>query len=191
MFIKINGFLGAAIMMVTSNVTFRGDDTFINNTAISGGSIYLSDSRLTFNGTSLFLNNTSLGYSKEVLNKALSLCKYRDIVDEINNGSGGEIFCTTSYLRFYEHSNFTGNLANSLGGAILMHAGALTIQGNILFDRNIAKLEDGGAMLLNNTNLKIDGILYLKYNEAANGGSIYILKGELIIQGNFIGWELC
>ena len=63
MFTEIYGFFGAAVMMVASNLTFSGDNTFINNTGISGGSIYLSDSTLTLNGTSLFLNNTSFGYS--------------------------------------------------------------------------------------------------------------------------------
>ena len=74
---------------------------------------------------------------KEEINKTLSLCNYCDIVGEIiNNGSGGAIFCTTSYLRFYEHSSFTGNSADFIGGAISIHTGALTIQGNALFDRN-------------------------------------------------------
>ena len=108
MFTDISGFLGAAVMMVASNVTFRGDNVFISNTAASGGSIYSSNSMLTFNGTTLFLNNTSLGYSKEVINRTLSLCNIVEKI-ELKNGSGGAIFCTTSYLRFYEHSDFTGN----------------------------------------------------------------------------------
>ena len=161
MFTEISGFFGAAVMMVASNITFRGGNIFVNNAAISGGSIYLSDSRLTFNGTSLFLNNTS----QRVINKKLSLCNCHDIVDKnltINNGSGGVIFCTTSYLRLYEHSNFTGNSAAMFGGAIAMVAGALTIQGNALFGRNRARFRDGGAMSLNNINSSISGNLYLK-----------------------------
>ena len=185
MFTEISGFLGAAVMMVASNVTFRGNNVFINNTAASGGSIYLSNSMLTFNGTSIFLNSTSLGYSKEVINRTLSLCNIVEKI-ELKNGNGGAIFCTTSYLRFYEHSNFTGNSAELFGGAIAMAAGTLTIQGNASFGRNIARFGHGGAILLMNTNSNISGNLYLKHNKALHGcgGAIWILKGEFIIQGN-------
>ena len=41
-FIGINGFVGAALMMFASNITFRGSIMFVNNTAASGGSIYLT-----------------------------------------------------------------------------------------------------------------------------------------------------
>ena len=181
MFTEISGFLGAAVMMVASNVTFRGDNAFIYNTAASGGSIYLSNSMLTFNRTTLFLNNTSLGYSKEVINRTLSLCNIVEKI-ELKNGSGGAIFCTASYLRF---SNFTGNSADMFGAAIVTTAGTLTIQGNASFDRNIAQVH-GGAILLKNTNSNISGNLYLKHNKALHGygGAIWILKGEFIIQGN-------
>ena len=69
MFIGINGFVGAALMMFASNITFRGSIIFTDNTAVSGGSIYLThNSILTFNGTSLFLNNTS---RQEAMNRKI------------------------------------------------------------------------------------------------------------------------
>ena len=58
-FIGIKGFLGAAVMMLSSNITFRGNNLFAGNTAYSGGSIYLANSELNLNGASRFLNNTS------------------------------------------------------------------------------------------------------------------------------------
>ncbi len=57
-FIGINGYLGSALMIFASNITFRGSIVFADNKAVSGGSIYLThNSILTLNGTSLFLNN--------------------------------------------------------------------------------------------------------------------------------------
>ena len=40
-FTQIEGFLGAALMMLASNITFRGSNMFADNRATSGGSIYL------------------------------------------------------------------------------------------------------------------------------------------------------
>ena len=58
MFIGINGFHGAALLIFASNITLTGS-ILANNTAASGGSIYLTDnSTLFLNGTSLFLNYT-------------------------------------------------------------------------------------------------------------------------------------
>ena len=53
-FTGINGFFGAVVMAVTSNITFSGNNVFASNTAASGGSIYLSDSTLAMKGTNLF-----------------------------------------------------------------------------------------------------------------------------------------
>ena len=54
-FIGINGFLGAALMIFASNITFRGSIVFADNAAVSGGSIYLThNSILSLKGTSLF-----------------------------------------------------------------------------------------------------------------------------------------
>ena len=62
-FIGINGYVGAALMMYASNITFRGTIMFADNAAVSGGSIYLThNSTLTLNGTSLFRNNTSKNF---------------------------------------------------------------------------------------------------------------------------------
>ena len=109
MFIGMNGFLGAALMMYASNITFRGSIVFADNAAVSGGSIYLShNSTLSFYGTSLFQNNTSI-FSQKVMNyrKILS-CSNINSIREIKlntngtlNGSGGAIVCNNSYLEIY------------------------------------------------------------------------------------------
>ena len=180
-FIGINGFLGAAVMMVASNITFRGNNVFLNNTAASGGSIYLFDSRLTLNGTNLFLNNTSSSYSEELINGKMSSCNYHTEKIKRYTGSGGAIFCITSYLRVYEHSNFTANVAKSTGGALLVDTSDFFIHGIAAFSQNIAD-DSGGALLLTNTTSNISGNLSLNRNEAEAGGAIVVTKGKISIQ---------
>ena len=184
-FTGLNGFLGAVMMAVASNVTFSGNNIFFNNTAAaSGGSLYFSGhSMLTLKGTNLFLNNTSLGYNWAMVNlsRKMSLCNYS--VRKIWKGHGGAIFCSASHLRVYEYSNFTHNVAKISGGAIILITGGLTIQGNTSFDRNMAYTYYGGAMMLYSGKSKISGNLYLNNNTAIWGGAIYIKKGILFIQG--------
>ena len=180
-FIGIKGFLGAALMILASNITFRGSNVFAGNTAASGGSIYLIDSRLTLSGASLFLNNTSLRYSGKLVNRKISLCNCLH-VEDIKNGSGGAIFCSNSYLRIHEHSSFTANVAKSSGGAILVITGELTIQGNASFRWNTADGK-GGAVVLYNTRSTVNGNLSLKNNVAFFGGAISVVRSNCFIQG--------
>ena len=82
-FIGINGFIGAALMMYASNITFRGSSVFADNTAASGGSIYLThNSTLTLKGTSLFHNNTSNSI-QEVMNRKILSCNNINAMREI------------------------------------------------------------------------------------------------------------
>ena len=190
MFIGINGFLGAALMMYASNITFRGSITFADNAAVSGGSIYLThNSTLTLNGTSLFRNNTSI-FSQEVMNyknlKLLSCSNINSIreiklTNSISNGSGGAIVCNNSYLEIYYFSNFTGNIAERRGGAMMLNICRLNIQGNTSFVGN--KAHEGGAMLLQNTNSSVNGNLFLNKNLADSDGVLSITEGNFIIKG--------
>ena len=86
MFIGINGFLGAVLMMYASNITFRGNIMFTDSAAVSGGSIYLThiNSILSLKGTSLFQNNTS-NFSQE------RMMNYRKILSCSNINSQREI----------------------------------------------------------------------------------------------------
>jgi hypothetical protein len=184
-FIGINGYLGAALMIFASNITFRGSIVFADNTVVSGGSIYLThNSELTLNGTSLFQNNTS---SEELMNRKVLSCNNINSMREIklsplNNGSGGAIICNNSYLEIYYYSNFTDNIAGRYGGAMMLNTCSLIIQCNASFVGNKA-LYLGGAMLLKNTNPKVNGNLNLSKNVAFSGGALSIANGSFITKG--------
>ena len=83
----------------------------------------------------------------------------------------------------YKHSNFTGNVAESSGGAMVVNTGGITIQGNAWFARNTAYMS-GGALWSYNPNFNINGNLSLESNKAKLGGAMYVSNGNLIIQGN-------
>ena len=54
-----------------------------------------------------------------------------------NASSGGAISCSNSYLRVYGHANFTANVAESIGGGILIESGDLIIKDNAFFNKNV------------------------------------------------------
>ena len=183
-FLGIKGYLGAALIISASNITFRGSNVFVGNTAATGGSIYLSGSNLVLNGVSLFQNNTSLMYSKEAVNKTELHCNYRMERKVITIGSGGAIFCFNSCLKVHGHSNFSANVANLYGGALFVYSSELFIQGFTFFSWNVAS-DIGGALSLYNTSSNINGSLSLKRNEAKYaGGGMEVEKGNLSIQGH-------
>ena len=63
-FIGINGCLGVALMITSSNVIFTGSNTFENNIVMNGGAIYLYGSVLVMqaDGANSFIKN-SIKYS--------------------------------------------------------------------------------------------------------------------------------
>jgi predicted outer membrane repeat protein len=185
-FIGINGFLGAAVMILASNITFRGSILFADNTAVSGGSIYLThNSTLKLTGTSLFLNNICTS-SQDVMKRKMQSCNNINTMREIklDNGSGGAIVCNNSYLEVYFYSNFTDNIAEWHGGAMILNTCSLNIQGHASFIGNNAD-DLGGAMLLQRTNSSIDQWKpFLKNTRDKWGGALSIREGNFIIKGH-------
>ena len=80
------------------------------------------------------------------------------------------------------YSNFTGNIAERHGGAMMLNTCRLNIQGNALFVRNRA-IDYCGAMLLLNTNSSVNGNLFLSKNLADLGGALSIIDGNFINKG--------
>ena len=129
-FIGIQGWLGAAVMILTSYITFTGNNTFADNSASSGGGIYLHQSTLILTGTNLFTNNTSIfkkqGYTE---------CNYPMTSWEqkiLDTGHGGAIYSSICNITFNAHLCFTMNTAYDSGGALSVESGSVTIQGTIL-----------------------------------------------------------
>ena len=160
MFIGLNGFVGAALMMFTSNITFRGSIMFTDNTAVSGGSIYLThNSTIIFNGTSLFLNK-NLAY----WGGALSISKGNFIIKG--------------------YALFDSNYADFLGGALRITSRANFIfcgsvyseSSNVSLDVDVlslkkAKVFDTECSTDNTTSFN-NSITFLRNTAEYQGGSI-------------------
>ena len=190
--IGINGLIGAALMMIASNITFRGSIVFADNTGTFGGSIYLYYGTLILNGTSLFRNNTSnqtamnrkmLHYACVNNNSIYNITLWRELQPSLlESGCGGAIVCDNSYLEINYHSNFTYNIAGLHGGAMVLSTCVLIIQGNVSFVENEAS-NYGGAMVIQSSSSYINGNLFLNKNKAFWGGAIAIIEGNFTIKG--------
>ena len=178
-FFEIKGLLGAVLMILVSNITFNGNNSFLNNMASSaGGGIYLSDSTLTLSGESTFLNNTSSSLMLNIIHK----CPVIEMKSTYH-GSGGAIFARTSSIAISGYSAFIANTAKSSGGAIALYNGTINIQGTTSFDKNSA-VKHGGAMILRGTNSTFFERLLLGSNRCTKlGGAIMVIMGSFNFQG--------
>ena len=143
---------GGGINAASSNLTFTGNTTFLDNSATSGQCPFEnSDSLAVGGGAIIAVNNTVLSFSGTS----------NFISNSAGDGGGGAIY--TSYytvLNFNGTSNFINNSAY-LGGAI--HTGInskITFNGTICFSNNGAKVDT--------------------QNEYTNGGGVFMRLGSIL-----------
>ena len=77
-------------------------------------------------------------------------------------------------MKVHGHSNFTANIADSDGGALLVDSSELFTQGFASFSWNVAYNYSGGALKLINVSSNINGSLSLKRNKAKFGGGMAV-----------------
>ena len=165
--------LGGAILTLSSNLTFIGNTTFIENSAVhslnkpytfcygGGGAIYtLGNNVLSFNGTTNFINNSARGYGGAVQisdNKVLSFSGTSEFINNSAEDCGGAIAtgsnCT---VNFKGTSNFTNNTVSGGdafggGGLYMKYKSTFFIYPNttIYWENNHAQL--GGAIFVHDT----------------------------------------
>ena len=139
---------GRGLTASCSNLTFIGNTTFLENSAMSfgsGGAIYADSTVLNFEGTSNFISN-----SADVDCGAISTSD-------------------NTILAFNGTSNFIGNSALLNGGAICTDS-TLVVNGIINFINNSAGL--GGGLYTSGTVLAFNGISNFIGNSAIYGGAI-------------------
>ena len=170
--------LGGAIIALSSNLTFNGKTTFLDNSAtprqcqlfefvFGGGAIFTSGNTvLNFSGTNNFFNNSAF--------------------------SGGAIYADyNTVLSFNGANNFINNSAHGGGGAIttlgntvLSFRGTSNVINNSAVDEAVGV---GGAIYtLGNAVLSFSGASNFFYNSADNGGAIYILGNAVLIDERVI-----
>ena len=161
--------VGGCITALSSNLTFTGNTTFLENMNTvtlsyggGGGAIYASDnSVLSFNGVNTFISNSA-------------------------SQSGGAIYISVnSLLSFSGTSNFINNSAHYRGGAISTNVNTtLIFNGTINFTNNghnrggidTLNLVGGGVNIALTSIISIlpNTTVYWENNHAFVGGAIYV-----------------
>ena len=149
-------FAGGGIDIHSSNITFTGNTSFLENFATnyqqsndSGGAIYASNSVLSFSGINNFINNSAT-----------------------DDGSGSAIVATSnSVLTLNGTNNFINNSSPSVGGAFsIKYNTVLSFNGRNQFVNNSA--DAGGAIFAAfDVKLSFNGINNFINNSAANDGT--------------------
>ena len=148
--------LGGAIIALSSNLTFTGNTTFLNNIAFDGGAIVtLNHTVLSFSGTTNFINNLA-------------------IHGDATGGYGGAIFTLdNTVLSFSGTNNFTNNYAGIEGGAIYIFDNTvLNLSRTSSFINNSAFVKGGAIYTKYNTVLSFNGTSHFISNSAPIGGAI-------------------
>ena len=199
-FMHNNWCFGGGIKALSSNLTFTGNTTFLDNHAVfydclgSGGAILaLSNTVLSFSGINNFINNSS-----PFLGGAISapyeffVLSFNGINNFVNNSAdnfGGAIFAPDrTVLNFSGTSNFINNFAQLGGGAIFTQTySKLTFNGTVNFTNNVCRSRadsneaTGGGVYLG---LKCtfatlpNTTVYWENNHAMLGGAIYVRDGS-------------
>ena len=192
-----NQWCTGSIIASSSNLTFTGNTTFLENRAQldelpefscggSGGAIMASSNTvLNFTGTSNFINN-SVSVSGGAIYVENTVLSFNGINNFINNSAGargGAIFALKdNVLSFNKTTNFISNSANYDGGAIYVNAKSeLTFTGIINFTdnvcRNKADVTDGGGVYMGlkcSLSILPNTTVYWESNHATLGGAIYV-----------------
>lgn len=155
---------GGAILLANSNLNFSGETTFSNsNTNGSGGAISSnSASSVVFNGKANFLNNHAAT-------------------------SGGALSVGGNWS-FKDDTLFSGNIADSYGGAMLAASNStLTFDKAATFSNNRSAFRGGSVWVGRNTNLTFSGSTQFTGNSSGDyGGALFLDYGTVNFNGNTI-----
>ena len=187
---------GGGIAALSSNLTFMGYTTFLENSAAlmseqtlgGGGAIYASgQSLLSFSGTSHFINNSAGGAGGgAIYASGQSLLIFSGTSNFINNSAGGggdgAIYAQeNTALRFKGTNNFVSNSADRGGGAVRLSKSIISIlpDTNVYWKNNHANL--GGAIYVQDVSPTIYCTLLASY--APKPECFFQLPGQNLSNG--------
>ena len=189
-FMHNRSYKGGGITALSSNLTFTGNTTFLDNSALRygpficcrgpGGAISaFYNTVLSFSGNSSFINNSaSVGHGGAIYASDIIGLSFNGTNNFISNsaGEGGAISASgNASISFNGTSNFIYNSANWNGGVIYTSNNTvLTFSGTTNFTNNSAYGEGGAIFTLYNTRLSFTGTNNFINNlgDTGNGGAI-------------------
>ena len=208
---------GGVFVLGGSNVNWRGDTTFVNNSALDGGAVYIGEGcRAKLIGQTTFTSNEAKERGGAVASVALVASTDDDLipflliegitefVDNVSGRDGGAISLVGGVLVEIEPTakvSFRRNYARVSGGAIFMSgANVGPIFRGVSFVSNSAQF-GGGVHATSSGNAKIDlkgketfnptvfdRCIFVNNTAIATGGAIQSAAGQdYIIDTSFIG----
>ena len=174
--------IGIALEVIDTNIIVSGNSDFTHNhcesTSCVGSGVVALSSNVTFTGNITFLENFATLYGGGIYISNNSVFNFSGIINFIKNsaGDGGGAICAlgTNVLSISGTSNFTGNSATNYGGGILLSSNsALGFVGTTNFTNNSAG--SGGAIFTSyNVQLSFNGTSNFINNSADGfGGAIF------------------
>ena len=202
---------GAAIAIVSSNITMEGKLSFISNSAVYGGAIDAHSSTISMKGDVMFQNNSASRFGGAISIASSSNITMEGELSFISNSAvgGGAIFASSSTISMKGDVMFQNNSASRIGGAIRIRSSNITMEGKLSFISNNAVLAGvidaklstismkgdvifqnnsasriGGAIRTRSSNITMEGKLSFISNSAFRGGAIDADSSTISIKGN-------
>ena len=181
---------GGGITALSSNITFTGNTTFLENIAQfhdSGGAIYaLDNTLLSFNGTSYFISNFANRGAVCTFNTLLSFSGTSNFINNSALFGGGAITSYNTVVSFNGKNDFINNSAYGGGAIFTSNNAVLRFNGTSNFINNSADFLNGGAIYVSgNSVLRFNGTSDFINNSAdfLSGGAIYA-SGNSVLRFN-------
>ena len=161
-FNKADGNGGVFCLLIQTELTIMGSDygcTFVGNQAQSGGVTYASESEVAVHSQTLQMDNNTA----------------RD--------NGGAVYLSKANLKIFGgNCTFVGNIANS-GGTMYASESEVAVNSQTLQINNSTAIDNGGAVCLSGTNLKIlSSNNTFMGNQAKFGGAIYASESNILME---------
>ncbi len=153
-----------------------GKSQFTGNVAEDGGGIYMEKQNLSIHGSGTFTDNLA-HTSGAVSGKYSTEMVFGGVIHFTNNHAtsyGGAISVQDSTLKLVKKSEFSGNSAPFLGGALfVIQESDITLSGMHCFDGNsVLPTGYGGGIHILGSKLSLKGTQFFINNSAAYGGGL-------------------
>ena len=163
--------VGGAIRSISSDVTLT-DSVVKDNIANVAGGLSLRSNAVADIVSTRFENNSSTVVGGGILAQDGSIVNVRDrsIFQGNSSAEGGGIYANGNSVIDVRNGQFVANRAED-GGGIHSQGGNVSISAGTRFERNVATLEDGGGLSINNgATANLENVVFAENTAAEDGG---------------------
>ena len=201
---------GAGIGLISCNLTFQGQNSFLNNScsggACRGGAIYGEASRIIFKGNTSFVDNSVINSAqvKEAfggggflfIGSTVDIAGHVSFIDNVASNAdfldgtcqicGGGAYLLNSNASVSGDVVFLNNSArgkSGCGGGFCLVGSSVVVTGSTEFRDNYAGYT-GGGWFIGSTATNITGMATFSNNSAMQGGGIAIMDSTASVSGS-------